>query len=183
MMLIFSVLTPSSFTLQALWAVQEWNKKWLLIQRRKSVLQANLEKRLPVDIDSTPEKDNIAKNIFRFLEEAESEQAIDDCEAQFNLHFPVDESKGTDCGFKRPRFRTLYSIGQQAGLGKITKYFALTSEAFGDNVKAGYKVSIVFSSLMLQWYDHFLVSREVCFMISGYLYPFVVRVRFMSYVL
>ena len=130
--------------LQALWAVQEWDKKWLLIQRRKSILQVNFKERISGNFSSIPEKVKIAENIFRFLEDAESEQAIDDCEAQFNLHFPVDESEITDCGFKRPRFRSLYSIGHQAGLGKITKYFGLTSEAFGDNVKAGYKVNIVF---------------------------------------
>ncbi|KAG0613972.1 hypothetical protein M758_6G142000 [Ceratodon purpureus] len=130
---------PTIQQYKALWAVQEWDKKWLLIQRRKSILQVNFKERISGNFSSIPEKVKIAENIFRFLEDAESEQAIDDCEAQFNLHFPVDESEITDCGFKRPRFRSLYSIGHQAGLGKITKYFGLTSEAFGDNVKAGYK--------------------------------------------
>jgi transcription elongation factor SPT6 len=107
MMFLFSLLTliRTLTLLQALWAVQEWNKKWLLIQRRKSVLQVNFKERIPVDVSSIPEKDNIAKNIFRFLEDAESEQALDDCEAQFNLRFPIDESEVADCGFKRPRFR------------------------------------------------------------------------------
>lgn len=103
-----------------------------------------------MDVSSIPEKEKIAKNIFRFLEDAESEQAIDDCEAQFNLHFPIDESEVADCGFKRPRFRSLYSIGHQAGLGKITKYFGLTSEAFGDNVKAGYKVNLAVLLLLYE---------------------------------
>ena len=103
-----------------------------------------------MDASSIPEKDKVVKNIFRFLEDAESEQAIDDCEAHFNLHFPIDESEVADCGFKRPRFRSLYSIAHQAGLGKITKCFGLTSEAFGDNVKAGFKVNIIVLLLLYE---------------------------------
>jgi len=135
---------PLTLTLlQALWAVQEWNKKWLLLQRRKSELQAGFKERVPVDVGSTPETDKLVKNIFRFIEDAESEQVLDDFEAQFNLHFPRDESEILDSRFKRPRFRSLYSIGHQAGLGTITKHFGLASEAFGENLKAGYKVNVV----------------------------------------
>lgn len=135
---------PLALTLlQALWAVQEWNKKWLLLQRRKSELQAGFKERVPVDTGSTPETDKLVKNIFRFTEDAESEQVLDDFEAQFNLHFPRDESEILDFRFKRPRFRSLYSIGHQAGLGTITKHFGLASEALGENLKAGYKVNIV----------------------------------------
>lgn len=130
---------PTIRQYKALWAVQEWNKKWLLLQRRKSELQAGFKERVPVDVGNTPETDKLVKNIFRFIEDAESEQVLDDFEAQFNLHFPRDESEILDYRFKRPRFRSLYSIGHQAGLGTITKHFGLASEALGENLKVGYK--------------------------------------------
>lgn len=160
MMFVFSLLIlPILDMLQALWAVQEWNKKWLFLQRRKSDLQVNFKGRTPVGVT---EKEKIIKNVLRCLEDAESEQAIDDCESQFNLHFPVDASEAADCGFKRPRFRSLYSIGHQAGLGNFTKHFGLTSEAFGDNVKAGYKVNVVVLLLLYEALTFVAHAHSTC---------------------
>lgn len=62
------------------------------MQCLNSVLQVHFKERVPAD-------DSIAKNIFRFLEDAELEQAIDNCENQFNLHFPIDALAVEDCRF------------------------------------------------------------------------------------
>lgn len=120
-----------------------------------------------MDFSSTSETDKLVKNIFRFIEDAESEQVLHDFEAQFNLHFPRDESEVVDSKFKRPRFRSLYSIGHQAGLGTITKHFGLASEAFGDNVKAGFKVNITLLHNALAF--HSLCSQYTHVFINGYL--------------
>lgn len=130
--------------------MHEWNKKWLILQRRKSDLQDSYEMRIPIGIIAIPEKDNLFKRILRSLADAESEQAVGDCEAQFNLHFPTVEVDMVDRGFKRPKCRSSYSCAHDAGLGSITKYFGLTSEAFGDNLKAGHKVNIDVLLLVLQ---------------------------------
>lgn len=137
------------YRFEALWAVHEWNKKWLILQRRKSDLQDSYEMRIPIGIIAIPEKDNLFKRILRSLADAESEQAVGDCEAQFNLHFPTVEVDMVDRGFKRPKCRSSYSCAHDAGLGSITKYFGLTSEAFGDNLKAGHKMNEILDEAFL----------------------------------
>jgi transcription elongation factor SPT6 len=126
--------------LQALWAIQLWDKKWLLLQRRKTALLAAYEKRIPAEIRDDPEKDELVDKIFRALSDAQSEQVVDDCDAKFNLHFPPDEIEVVDGGFKRPTRRSLYSICRKAGLGAVAKEFGLAPDLFGENLQATYKV-------------------------------------------
>lgn len=123
----------------ALWAIQLWDKKWLLLQRRKTALLAAYEKRIPAEIRDDPEKDELVDKIFRALSDAQSEQAVDDCDAKFNLHFPPDEIEVVDGGFKRPSRRSLYSICRKAGLGAVAKEFGLAPDLFGENLQATYK--------------------------------------------
>lgn len=98
-----------------------------------------------MDASSTPEMNKLVNNIYKFIEAAESEQVVDDYEAQFKLHFPINESEVLDSRFKRPKIRSEYSIAHQAGVGSITKHFGIPSEAFAENVKAGFKVYFVVS--------------------------------------
>lgn len=136
--------------LQALWAIQQWDKKWLLLQRRKTALQAAYEKRIPADVRDDPEKDELVDKIFRALSDSQSDQAVDDCDAKFNLHFPPDEIEVVDGGFKRPKRRSFYSICRKADLGALAKEFGLAPDLFGENLLATYKVC---SLLICSLYD------------------------------
>lgn len=111
------------------------------MQRRKTALQTAYEKRLPIDIRDDPEKEDLVDKLFRSLADAQSEQAVDDCDAKFNLHFPPDEAEIVEGGFKRPKRRSHYSICRKAGLGTVAKNFGLAPDCFGENLQATYKVS------------------------------------------
>jgi hypothetical protein len=112
----------------------------LLLQQRKATLLADYEKRIPVSNRNDPEKDALVKKIVRAVEEAQSEQAVDDCDSKFNLHFPLDEVDISESGFKRPKRLSLYSMCRKAGLNAVAKHFGLAPHLLGENLQATYKV-------------------------------------------
>jgi transcription elongation factor SPT6 len=126
---------------QALWAVQHWDKKWLLLQGRKISLQAAYERRIPIDTRDDPEKEDLVEKLLHALMDAPSEQAVDDVDAKFNLHFPPDEVEIVANGFKRPKRKSFYSICRKAGLASMAKHFGLSPDQFGENLLLMYKVA------------------------------------------
>jgi transcription elongation factor SPT6 len=97
-------------------------------------LQAAYERRIPIDARDDPEKDDLVEKLLCALADAPSEQAIDDVDAKFNLHFPPDEVEIAAGGFKRPKRRSFYSICRKAGLA------SLSPDQFGENLLVMYKV-------------------------------------------
>eukprot|EP01018_Ginkgo_biloba_P029203 Gb_29261 [translate_table: standard] len=130
---------------KALWAIQLWDRKWLLLQRRKNALKASYEKRAGEEARRDPTKWKLLETVSQSLDNAESERTIDDIDAKFNLHFPPDEVEVEEGQFKRPKRKSLYSVCRKSGLGLVAGKFGLTSEQLGKNLVVMYKVSdIVF---------------------------------------
>ncbi|KAM7476827.1 hypothetical protein LguiB_024070 [Lonicera macranthoides] len=121
---------------QLLWAIKGLDRKWLQLQKRKTVLSSYYEKRYEEEICTIYDESRLNLNqqffqsIIKSLEEADSEREINDVELKFNLHFPpgevVDEGQ-----FKRPKKNSLYSICSKAGLWEIASKFGPNAEQFG----------------------------------------------------
>lgn len=120
---------------KALWAVQHWDRKWLLLKRRKMRLRALYERCLQCQALSGEREQELQAKLLLALDETHSELGVDDVEAKYHLHFPADEVQINQGQFKRPKRRSRYSVCRQAGLGSVSKCFGLTAEQFGENLK------------------------------------------------
>nr|GMC79287.1 transcription elongation factor SPT6 homolog [Ipomoea batatas] len=81
------------------------DRKWLLLQKRKSALHHS--------------------------KAAGSEREVDDVDSKFNLHFPPGEVGVDEGQFKRPKRKSQYSICSKAGLWEVASKFGYSSEQFG----------------------------------------------------
>ncbi|KAI7755110.1 hypothetical protein M8C21_025980, partial [Ambrosia artemisiifolia] len=120
---------------KVLWAILELDRKWLLLQKRKSALQLYYNKRFEEERSIYDEarlhlNQKLFDSITKSLKVAESEREVDDVDLKFNLHFPpgdvVDETK-----FKRPKRKSQYSICCKSGLWEVASKFGYSSEEFG----------------------------------------------------
>ncbi|XP_010922250.1 transcription elongation factor SPT6-like [Elaeis guineensis] len=122
---------------KVLWAVHNLDKKWLLLQKRKSALQTYYskrfeeEKRRVYDMTRLELNDQLYKSVTDALNDAQSEREVDDVDAKFNLHFPPGEVDIEEGQFKRPKRKSLYSICYKAGLWEVADKFGVKSEQFG----------------------------------------------------
>lgn len=133
--------------LQLLWAIKGLDRKWLLLQKRKTVLSSYYKKRYGEEVSTIYDESRLNLNqqlfrsIIKSLEEADSEREIDDAELKFNMHFPpgevVDEGQ-----FKRPKKKSLYSICSKAGLWEIASKFGPNAEQFGLHITLERVVSL-----------------------------------------
>ncbi|KAG9156361.1 hypothetical protein Leryth_009224 [Lithospermum erythrorhizon] len=122
---------------KVLWAIQDLDKKWLLLQKRKSALQSYYEKRFEEesrrDLNETRLNLNLHlyESIAKSLKAAESEREVDDVDSKFNLHFPPGEVGVDEGQFKRPKRKSQYNICSKAGLWEVVNKFGYSSEQFG----------------------------------------------------
>uniref|UniRef100_A0A7N0ZV00 Transcription elongation factor spt6 n=1 Tax=Kalanchoe fedtschenkoi TaxID=63787 RepID=A0A7N0ZV00_KALFE len=120
-----------------LWAIQDLDRKWLLLQKRKAALELYYQKRFDEEQIRLEDIHRIAlnKELFRSIQNslgaAESEREVDDVDIKFNLHFPPGEVILDEGQFKRPKRRSQYSICSKAGLWVVASKFGYTSERFG----------------------------------------------------
>lgn len=120
-----------------LWAVQDLDTKWLLLQKRKNGLESYYHKRFEEEsrrvYDETRLKLNeqLFESISRSLKAAESEKEVEDVDMKFNLHFPPGEIGADDGQYKRPKRKSQYSICSKAGLWEVASKFGYSSEQFG----------------------------------------------------
>lgn len=126
---------------QALWAVQNWDKKWLLLRRRKAGLEEAFKRRSLYEAQRGNSRDELFEGLLQALSDAQSEQAVDDIDEKFNLHFPPDEIDVEPGQFKRPKRKSFYILCRKARLGMVASHFGLTPEKLGENISAMYKVS------------------------------------------
>eukprot|EP00850_Spirogloea_muscicola_P001600 SM000006S19365 [mRNA] locus=s6:355783:364919:- [translate_table: standard] len=123
---------------KALWAICHWDKKWLQLQQRKQVVY-----RLYSKAQDTAEQDvrrsEVLERIRAAVLDAQSEQALEDLDAKFNLQFPPEETEQMQSVFKRPKKRTLYSVYRKLGLGSLAKQFGLTAEQLAASLEEMYK--------------------------------------------
>lgn len=128
---------PSLKWHKVLWAVQDLDKKWLLLQKRKSALLAYYNKRFEEESRRIYDETRLSLNrqlfesIIGALRNAESEREVDDVDAKFNLHFPPGEAGVDEGQYKRPKRKSLYSICNKAGLWEVASKFGYSSEQFG----------------------------------------------------
>lgn len=123
--------------MQVLWAIQDLDRKWLLLQKRKSALQVYYNKRFGEECRRIYDETRLSLNqqlfesIIKSLKAAESEREVDDVDSKFNLHFPLGEVGIDEGQYKRPKRKSLYSICSKAGLWMFASKFGYSSEQFG----------------------------------------------------
>ncbi|RWW27585.1 hypothetical protein BHE74_00012559 [Ensete ventricosum] len=129
--------TPKMKWHKVLWAVQTLDRKWLLLQKRKSALHSYYNKRFEEEARRIDNETRLAlnqqlfKSITEALKDARSEREVDDIDAKFNLHFPPGEVDSEDGQFKRPKRKSLYGVFHKAGLWEVANKFGANSEQFG----------------------------------------------------
>ncbi|KAI5659682.1 hypothetical protein M9H77_28475 [Catharanthus roseus] len=125
---------------KVLWGIQDLDKKWLLLQKRKTALESYYNKRYEEEsrriYDETRLNLNqqLFESITKALKAAESEREVDDVDMKFNLHFPAGEVGVDEGQYKRPKRRSQYSICSKAGLWEVASKFGYSSEQFGQQL-------------------------------------------------
>lgn len=120
-----------------LWAIQDLDRKWLLLQKRKSALLSYYRNRFEEESKQFYDETRLNLNqqlfdsIISSLNNAESEREVDDVDAKFNLHFPPGEVGVIGGQFKRPKRRSNYSICSKAGLWEVASKFGRSAEQLG----------------------------------------------------
>ncbi|KAG8365970.1 hypothetical protein BUALT_Bualt17G0027300 [Buddleja alternifolia] len=122
---------------KVLWTIQDLDQKWLLLQKRKNVLQSYYNKRFEEETRRIYEETRLILNkqlfdsITKSLKAADSEREVDDVHSKFNLHFPMGEV-GLDKGqYRRPKRKSYYSICSKYGLWEVANKLGYSSEQFG----------------------------------------------------
>ncbi|XP_047166736.1 transcription elongation factor SPT6-like [Vigna umbellata] len=111
-----------------LWIIQELDKKWWLLQKRKNLLMEyynkHFEEKLQLSflVEESSFHAQMFDSITNMLKIAETETEIDDIDRRFNLYFPPVEEP-FDCGFRRPMTKSYYSNCYKAGLGSLSSKF------------------------------------------------------------
>ncbi|KAM0990765.1 hypothetical protein ACFX2C_009237 [Malus domestica] len=122
---------------KVLWNIQDLDRKWLLLQKRKSALQSYYNKRFEEESRRIYDESRLTLNqqlfesIMKSLKAAESEREVDDVDTKFNLHFPPGEAGVDEGQYKRPKRKSLYSVCSKAGLWEVASKFGYSSEQFG----------------------------------------------------
>ncbi|RHN47584.1 putative transcription elongation factor Spt6, Spt6 acidic domain-containing protein [Medicago truncatula] len=131
-----NIKTPILKWHKILWALQDLDRKWLLLQKRKSALQLYYNNRFEEESHCVYDEKRLNLNrllfesVMRSLKEAESEREVDDVDSKFNLHFPPGEA-GVDGQYKRPKRKSMYSTFSKAGLWEVASRFGCSSEQLG----------------------------------------------------
>eukprot|EP00252_Welwitschia_mirabilis_P017917 TRINITY_DN3996_c1_g1_i1.p1 TRINITY_DN3996_c1_g1~~TRINITY_DN3996_c1_g1_i1.p1 ORF type:complete len:1701 (+),score=496.98 TRINITY_DN3996_c1_g1_i1:372-5474(+) len=129
---------PKLKTFKALWAIQTWDMKWRLLQKRKHALEASYRNRAYDEATEDENKKSALESILASLIDAKSERTLDDIDAKFNLYFPPDEVE-VEGQPKRPKRKSFYSVCRKAGFGSLSKRFGLSAEQLCENIHAMYK--------------------------------------------
>ncbi|XAR62643.1 hypothetical protein NMG60_11017483 [Bertholletia excelsa] len=122
---------------KVLWAIHDLDRKWLLLQKRKSALQLYYNKRFEEEARRIYDETRLTLNqqlfesIIKSLKAAESEREVDDVDSKFNLHFPPGEVGVDEGQYKRPKRKSQYSICSKAGLWEVASKLGYSSEQFG----------------------------------------------------
>ncbi|XWS74617.1 hypothetical protein CRYUN_Cryun01aG0014000 [Craigia yunnanensis] len=132
--------TPTIKWHRVLWAIQDLDRKWLLLQKRKTGLQSHYNKRFEEESRRVYDETRLNLNhqlfesILKDLKGAESEREVDDVDAKFNLHFPPGEVGVDEGQYKRPKRRSQYSICNKAGLWEVASKFGFSAEQLGSHL-------------------------------------------------
>lgn len=140
--------------LQVLWAIQDLDRKWLLLQKRKSALELYYKKRFQEEsrrvYDETRLKLNqqLFESISKSLQASEFEREVDDVDSKFNLHFPPGEVGVDEGQYRRPKRKSQYSICSKSGLWDVASKLGFNAEQFGRFLSLEKMVSVLYFSYM-----------------------------------
>ncbi|KAK8575678.1 hypothetical protein V6N13_033070 [Hibiscus sabdariffa] len=132
--------TPTIKWHRVLWAIRDLDRKWLLLQKRKSGLQSHYSKRFEEEscriYDETRLNLNqqLFESILKDLKDAGSEREVDDVDAKFNLHFPPGEVGVDEGQYKRPKRRSQYGTCYKAGLWEVANKFGYSAQQLGSQL-------------------------------------------------
>ncbi|KAK1292420.1 hypothetical protein QJS10_CPB17g01754 [Acorus calamus] len=125
---------------RVLWAINDLNTKWLLLQKRKTALKLYYSKRFEEEARRLDDEIRLTLNrqifisVIEALEGASSEREVDDVDLKFNLHFPPGEGDTEEGQFKRPTRKSLYSTCSKFRLWEVAQKFGSSSEQFGKSL-------------------------------------------------
>ncbi|XP_068664398.1 transcription elongation factor SPT6 homolog isoform X2 [Aristolochia californica] len=120
-----------------LWAVQNLDKKWLLLQKQKRALRLYYKKRFQEEAQRVDHETrlnlnhDLSKSILKSLENAETDCEVNDVDMKFILHFPPGELGAEEGRYKRPQRKSKYAEYKNAGLWEVVGKFGFSSEQFG----------------------------------------------------
>ncbi|KAL1212232.1 Transcription elongation factor SPT6-like [Cardamine amara subsp. amara] len=114
---------------KVLWMIQDLDRKWLLLRKRKITLFDYYTKRVEEETCKSDQSKNVFESVIKSLKAAETEREVDDADSKFNLHFPHCE---TDEGpYKRPNRKSQYSICSKFGIREFANKFGYSGEKLG----------------------------------------------------
>ncbi|KAJ4884138.1 global transcription factor group B1 [Raphanus sativus] len=122
---------------KVLWMIQDLDKKWLLLRKRKTALHGYYTKRFEEESRRVYDENRLNLNQYLFesvmksLKVAETEREVDDVDSKFNLHFPAGEVGVDEGQYKRPKRKSQYSICSKAGLWEVANKFGYSAEQLG----------------------------------------------------
>ncbi|VVB05328.1 unnamed protein product [Arabis nemorensis] len=124
------------------WMIQDLDRKWLLLQKRKMALHGYYRKRQEesrrvYNESSLYDESKLALNqylfgsVVKFLKGAETEIEVDDVASKFNLHFPPCEIGVDEGQYKKPARISKYRVCSNKGLGEVANKFGYSAEQLG----------------------------------------------------
>ncbi|XP_048603156.1 transcription elongation factor SPT6 homolog isoform X3 [Brassica napus] len=119
------------------WMIQDLDRKWLLLRKRKMALHGYYTKRFEEESRRVYDETRLNLNQYLFesviksLKVAETEREVDDVDSKFNLHFPAGEVGIDEGQYKRPKRKSQYSICSKAGLWEVANKFGYSAEQLG----------------------------------------------------
>ncbi|WZZ06200.1 hypothetical protein YC2023_092121 [Brassica napus] len=122
---------------KVLWMIQDLDKKWLLLRKRKTALHGYYTKRFEEESRRVYDENRLNLNQYLFesvmksLQVAETEREVDDVDSKFNLHFPAGEVGVDEGQYKRPKRKSQYSVCSKAGLWEVANKFGYSAEQLG----------------------------------------------------
>ncbi|CAN8238192.1 unnamed protein product [Cochlearia groenlandica] len=119
------------------WMIQDLDRKWLLLRKRKMALHGYYTKRFDEESRRVYDETRLNLNqdlfdsVIKSLTVAETEREVDDVDSKFNLHFPAGEVGVDEGQYKRPKRKSQYSICSKAGLWEVANRFGYSAEQLG----------------------------------------------------
>ncbi|CAL9237628.1 unnamed protein product [Arabidopsis halleri] len=114
---------------KVLWMIQDLDRKWLLLRKRKTALFGYFTKRFEEETCRSDLNKSLFESVMKSLKAAETEREVDDVDSKFNLHFPhceIDEGQ-----YKRPNRKSHYSICSKFGIREFANKFGYSAEQLG----------------------------------------------------
>ncbi|KAL9860887.1 Transcription elongation factor SPT6 [Arabidopsis thaliana] len=114
---------------KGLWMIQDLDKKWILLRKRKTALFGYYTKRFEEETCKSDLNKSLFESVMKSLKATETEREVDDVDSKFNLHFPhceIDEGQ-----YKRPNRKSQYSICSKFGIKEFANKFGYSAEQLG----------------------------------------------------